>query len=33
MQLFLLFLAWLAGFCLGVLALFALGVWLAKGPV
>jgi len=28
-----LFLAWLAGFCLGVLVLFALGVWLAKGPM
>jgi len=28
-----LFLAWLAGFCLGVLALFALGVWLGKGPL
>ena len=28
-----LFLAWLAGFCLGALALFALGVWLAKGPL
>ncbi len=27
-----LFLAWLAGFCGGVLALFALGVWLAKSP-
>ncbi len=27
-----LFLAWLAGFCFGVLALFALGVWLAKSP-
>lgn len=25
-----LFLAWLAGFCLGALFLFALGVWLAK---
>jgi len=28
-----LFLAWLAGFSLGVLALFALGVWLGKGPL
>lgn len=27
-----LFLAWLAGFCGGVLALLALGVWLAKSP-
>ena len=27
-----LFLAWLSGFSVGVLALFALGVWLAKSP-